>query len=70
MSARDQLREVVGTLISGTGPQPMGGVSMGMRGPETPEQEIAALKHDVRSLLRGLEWVADEIEALRPEQVG
>jgi hypothetical protein len=41
MTAEDELRDEVGKLISGTGPRPIHGVGMGIRGPETPEQKIA-----------------------------
>jgi hypothetical protein len=63
MSAVEQLREVVGTLISATGPRPMT-VGYPAGGPRTDEQKIAALEHDVVALNKGLEWIAGQLDVL------
>lgn len=65
MSAVEELREVVGTLISATGPRPVT-VSYPIGGSRTAEDKIAALEHDVQALNKGLEWIAGQIDLLKP----
>lgn len=65
MTAEDELRDEVGQLISATGRQPVGGVAMGVHGPETPEEKIAALERDVQALYRGIMLAGRQIDELR-----
>jgi len=45
-------------------------VSMGVSGPETPEQKIAALESDVQALYRGILLAGRQIEDLRSKISG
>jgi hypothetical protein len=69
MTAEDELKTEVGSLLSQTGPRPMV-VSMGVSGPETPEQKIAALESDVQALYRGILLAGRQIEDLRSKISG
>jgi hypothetical protein len=63
MSAEDQLREEMGTMVSATGVRPMQTMT-GVHGPETPEQRIAALEMDIQALHRGILLAGRQIDHL------
>jgi hypothetical protein len=65
MSAEEELRSVMGGLVSGTGPRHMIAPSIPAGGPATPEEKIAALERDVRSLYDGLLIAGRQIDGLR-----
>jgi hypothetical protein len=63
MSAEQQIKEEVGTLISGMGPRPVR-VSIPISGDATPEQRLDALEHDIQALYRGLLLAGRQIDHL------
>jgi len=64
MTGEDQLREEMGTMVSATGMRPAGPMMMGVHGPETPEQRIAALEMDIQALHRGILLAGRQIDHL------
>lgn len=70
MTAEDELKDEVGKLVSGTGPRPAGLASMGVMGPETDQERIAALEGDIARLYQGLLLAGRQIEDLRNKIIG